>query len=67
MRSEIMIPPEVVLLLIIALAIMDFLFLLFLMNLRISLSNSMMKLVGILMEIALNLYIVFGKMAIFTI
>ena len=62
-----MIPPDVVLLLIIVLAILVFFFLLFQMNLRITLSNSMMKWVGILLGIALNFYFAFLKMAIFTI
>ena len=67
LRSDITIPPEVVQLLIIVLAILGFLILLFQLNLRIVLSNSMMEFVAILLGITLNLYIALGKMAISTI
>jgi hypothetical protein len=40
-------------------------FLLFQMNLRIALSNSMKNWVGILIGILLNLYIAFSKIVIF--
>ena len=59
------IPLEVLLLLRRAFAILGFL--LFQMNLQIALSNSLKNWFGILMVIALNLYIAFGKIAIFTI
>ena len=58
-----MIPPEVVLLFRIGLAILNLLF--YYLKLRIALSMTVKNFVGILMGIALNLYIVFGKMAIF--
>ena len=57
-------PPEVPLLYRIVLAILGFL--LFHMRLNTILSRSVKKFAGILMGIALNLQIVFGKIAIFT-
>jgi ABC-type Co2+ transport system permease subunit len=59
------IPPEVLLLLRIVFGILGFL--LFQMNLQIALSSSVKNSVGMLMGIALNLWIAFGKIAIFTI
>ena len=61
------IPPKVLLLLRSVFAILDFLLLLpFQMNLRIVLSMSLKNCVGILMGIALNQQIAFGRMDIFT-
>ena len=65
LKSGMVIPSEVLLLLRIVFAILGFL--LFWMKLRIALSISVRNYVGILMGIALNLKIVFDKMAIFTI
>ena len=62
--TEMVIPPEDLLLLKIILAILGFLF--FHMKLRIALSMSVKNYVGILMGIALNLQIAFGKMVIIT-
>jgi hypothetical protein len=59
------IPQEVLFLLRIVFAILGFL--LFQMKLQISLYNTVKNWVGILMAIALNLEIAFGKIAIFTI
>ena len=56
-------PPAVLLLLNIVFTILGFLP--FQMNLRIALSMSFKKCVGILVGIALNLYIALGRMAIF--
>jgi hypothetical protein len=53
-----LIPPEDLLLLRIVITILGFL--LFQMNFRIALSNSIKNLFGILKQIALNLYIVFN-------
>ena len=57
-------PPEVPLLYRIVLDILSFLF--FHIKLIIVLSSSVMNFVGILMGIALNLQIAFGRIAIFT-
>ena len=57
------IPPEVLLLLRLVFHTLDFL--LFQMNFQIALSNYMKNWIGILMGIALNLYIAFYKTAIF--
>jgi hypothetical protein len=59
------IPLEVSLLFRIVLAILGFLF--FCMKVRITLSRFVKKYVGILMRLALNLYIAFGQMTIFTV
>lgn len=64
LRSEIVISP-VLLLLIIVFFIQGFW--LFQINLQFAFSNSMNNWVGILMGITLNLFIAFGKMATFTI
>jgi hypothetical protein len=58
------IPPEVLLLLRIVFIILGFL--LFQRDLRVPLSFSVKNEVGLLMGITLNIYIAFGKMAIFT-
>jgi hypothetical protein len=58
------IPPEVFLLLRIAFVVLGGVFCH--MKLRIALFRSLKNCVGILMGIALNMYIAFGRMAIFT-
>uniref|UniRef100_A0A8D2AEJ4 Reverse transcriptase zinc-binding domain-containing protein n=1 Tax=Sciurus vulgaris TaxID=55149 RepID=A0A8D2AEJ4_SCIVU len=64
-KSGIAIPPALLFLLRIALAILGFLF--FQMNFMIACSISVRYVIGILIRIALNLYSTFGSMATLTI